>query len=770
MSIHSDFVDAMITAGYDIDEGGACAGLTMKWLEAVDLGPEEEKKFKDRLNFICGLHHKWNLYRKRSTDNFIPEGNAIVISGDPDIKNLTIYQNKKTKKNYDLSQSKVFSKLNKDLINSINLSNDGLIDLPNQRKDLKKLIRKLLRENALPYSKLIDEIERLRFEITINPDKISEYEKDEYSKKLLEAPAFFDNVFLFQDPSKSTQLFNTKDPVEQFEINKIMYYAGSQMSESMEKSLEKIYSMPRHFNLEMLEKYIAELENLTPLENNLLKISLDSKKHRIGLKYDANKKIWTLFDSNFLPRYIDLSGNELAKWIMQNSFKESNVTSFSFDVYARRGFLHKDQLKTKLSELDDKYPLITDESSQWQTKHDEDIFFTAARNHQNYVLEKFSKYINLQQKNKDGHTVLEVAAICGNVEFIQIIMRLKPNEINLNQRVEDNLTMLHVAAIKDYKILTDFLLKNGVDPNLRDDSDNTPMHFALTLKNYDLAHQLLEKMSVDDLFKQNMDGISIFQLAIDKNAKSIFVMILKKVGNSILNVIDEENNSLLQKAVEESNWEIAQIILDNMDTHLLGNQNKYGKTILHSILKNLDDEDYVPSQGKDDFVENLVNKMNSDDMRKRDKYGDTPLEKAIEYHDNHTAQLIIEKLNKSDLLAKNEYGDTVLHLAIEKKRVKILELLLKKISPEDLKIENDIEESPLDLARNLEKGKTYDLIQNYWKAHKKNQKSSAAFSNEGKYSPVTFQSVSSESKSANEKNASESKSENKGGDIQMKNQ
>lgn len=88
---------------------------------------------------------------------------------------------------------------------------------------------------------------------------------------------------------------------------------------------------------------------------------------------------------------------------------------------------------------------------------------------------------NVNTTNSDGETVLHLLMAKKNIE--SVVQFLIDNKADLNKRtVRGEMTALHIAAIYGQTNIISTLLKNGANPNIKDDDKETPLHFAVERK------------------------------------------------------------------------------------------------------------------------------------------------------------------------------------------------------------------------------------------------------------------------------------------------
>jgi ankyrin repeat protein len=152
---------------------------------------------------------------------------------------------------------------------------------------------------------------------------------------------------------------------------------------------------------------------------------------------------------------------------------------------------------------------------------------TAARRGQVKLAEQLiNAGVTLHEKNKDGHTALDIAvtqgklpvielffkqpaitidntmyhpsggfylfhraAACGHVEIIKLFIKYG---VNINYKGGDGYTPLHCAAINNQASMVEFLIKAGAEINAQNDLAQTPLFCAVNAENIEAIKILLQ--------------------------------------------------------------------------------------------------------------------------------------------------------------------------------------------------------------------------------------------------------------------------------------
>jgi|LakMenE01Jun11ns_1017448.scaffolds.fasta_scaffold9954804_6 ankyrin repeat protein len=200
---------------------------------------------------------------------------------------------------------------------------------------------------------------------------------------------------------------------------------------------------------------------------------------------------------------------------------------------------------------------------------------------------------------------------------------------------------------------------------------------AIELDNYDVCKTLLE-------YKKELKYPLIFSLAIEKNNKKIINLILDYINDiSILNELDQYNETPLNKACRNGNLELCKFLL-------FYNVNING---YYTINENLDK-----------------------------KINDTPLYCAVKSNNSKLVKFLLINGADPNIWSATGYGlvgSLPLHAAIENNNYKIIKLLLMyNADPKEeyttvCKYGSVVHNSPFSLIINQKKKKILKIFKNY---------------------------------------------------------
>ncbi|KAA0719270.1 Transient receptor potential cation channel subfamily A member 1 [Triplophysa tibetana] len=176
------------------------------------------------------------------------------------------------------------------------------------------------------------------------------------------------------------------------------------------------------------------------------------------------------------------------------------------------------------------------------------------------ALEKHSRYLDIRDHN--GASPLHFAASKGHLCTIRYIVMITGQQ-ELNSRDEEGNTPLHWAVQRDQSQSCSTLLSLGADPNILNNSHQSPLHLAISLGN----NSLVAFTHGAKLCRQNKLGHFPIHAAAFSGAKKSMEVILKKgeeVGLSIdthINYVDKTCSSPLHLAVRGGNLEVIKLCI-----------------------------------------------------------------------------------------------------------------------------------------------------------------------------------------------------------------
>ncbi|XP_028392646.1 ankyrin-1-like [Dendronephthya gigantea] len=266
---------------------------------------------------------------------------------------------------------------------------------------------------------------------------------------------------------------------------------------------------------------------------------------------------------------------------------------------------------------------------------------------------------DVKQVDSKRNSVLHSAVSGGNVAIAEKLIKAGASVEGINSEGQ---TVLHCAAKYGNEILVDLLLKNNADVKKIDSKGNSVLHSAVGGGNVAIAEKLIKAgASVEGI---NNEGQTVLHLAAKYGNEILADLLLK--NNADVKQIDSKRNSILHSAVNGGNVAIAEkLIKAGLSVKA---KNDKGQTVLHLAVQR-DDERML-----DFLLKYNVNVNNLDYRGKSALY--FALKKSFETA-NHKLAFMLAKAGAKAPLIKEEKGRTLLHIAVWENKIDVLKILVK---------------------------------------------------------------------------------------------
>jgi|JI8StandDraft_1071087.scaffolds.fasta_scaffold23517_2 ankyrin repeat protein len=151
------------------------------------------------------------------------------------------------------------------------------------------------------------------------------------------------------------------------------------------------------------------------------------------------------------------------------------------------------------------------------------IYLTAADTGDLTTIQKYkSEGGDLNSKEaKFGNSALHLASYRGHTEVVDYLLK---NGLDANLRANDGITPLIAASTKGHIKIVQLLLSKGADPKLSDDFGITPLMAASYIGNKEITKEILKLKP--DVNARNKNGKS----ALDKASNPEIIQMLIKAG------------------------------------------------------------------------------------------------------------------------------------------------------------------------------------------------------------------------------------------------
>ncbi|XP_071099033.1 uncharacterized protein [Haliotis cracherodii] len=227
---------------------------------------------------------------------------------------------------------------------------------------------------------------------------------------------------------------------------------------------------------------------------------------------------------------------------------------------------------------------------------------------------------DLKLKDDNSNNLLHLACHGGNVSIVE---QLLP-KFDINRRGSNGWTSVMIAADNGGERVFKLLVTQGADIRLRDDKNNSVLHFACFGGNISIVKYLLARKSTDINCLGSQGRTAIMITALDAKP-ALFKLLLSKKAN--ITLTDDDYNTVLHHACQGGNYSI---------------------------------------------VNHLIPKFNIDASG---KHGRTPVMVAAWAGRKVAFDLLVKK--NADLSLTDDYKDNVLHLACQCGSTAIVECLVK---------------------------------------------------------------------------------------------
>ena len=309
--------------------------------------------------------------------------------------------------------------------------------------------------------------------------------------------------------------------------------------------------------------------------------------------------------------------------------------------------------------------------------------------------------------SRSGESVLHSACKGGNVNLVRTLIRDYKADPNAESRFESSplneallagneevamalvtefgsstRSALHSACRRgDVKLVRTLIHKYKADLNIQDNSNNTPLHVAVSEGNDEVAMALIE-LGCNIDFKGQW-GKSVLHIACERENASL-VRTLVCDYKADLNAQDDSNNTPwpLHVAVSACRYEVAVTLLElGCSTNVKGQS---GKSALHLACE----------RGSVSLVRTLVHDYKAD-LNSQDSSNNTPLHVAVSADEGEVAVALLELGCSTNV--KGQSGKSALHLACERGSAGLVRTLVRDYKA-DLNSQDSSNNTPLHVA------------------------------------------------------------------------
>ncbi|WP_341813296.1 ankyrin repeat domain-containing protein [Wolbachia endosymbiont (group B) of Germaria angustata] len=286
------------------------------------------------------------------------------------------------------------------------------------------------------------------------------------------------------------------------------------------------------------------------------------------------------------------------------------------------------------------------------------------------------EHVSFNVLDKYGKSPLHFAFENGRIELVKYLVGEK--KANINVLDNQHMAPLHFVAENGNLELAKYLIGNGADFYLRDKFGFTPLERAIDRGQDDIVKYLTEV--------KNRFGFTYLHKAAWDGNLDLFKLLIKLLinHNADLYRVDNDSSSPLHRAAENGKLEIVRYIIDkklyNID---IVNNDKRTPLLLAAQNGHLEIVKFLVDKGADFYL--------------RDKFGFTPLERAIDRGQDDIVKYLTE--------VKNRFGFTYLHKAAWDGNLDLFKLLIKLLINHNADLYRVDNDSSSPLHRAAENGK-----------------------------------------------------------------
>ncbi|CAM6038729.1 unnamed protein product [Sphagnum compactum] len=284
----------------------------------------------------------------------------------------------------------------------------------------------------------------------------------------------------------------------------------------------------------------------------------------------------------------------------------------------------------------------------------------------------FPPFQPLEQESSNNLTALHFAARMGSAQIVSSPLPMPGMEVNVQD--DRNFTPLDLAIEKGHVEVVELLLEHTSTSDLErkhNCSGNTPLHIATKNGHVELTNLLLEHANKLHFNKENAD-----QNGAHLNNEEGHVDEVKGVLEHSESYIKEKNNdgnTPLHLAVEEGHAKVVQFLLTYCNTLDLEVENVAGQTPLH-----------LATLGGHDEVVKVWLEHAELNLKVKNKDGNTPLHLASLGGHVKVVNMMLEHRTKLDLFSKNNDGNTIFLLAAKGGHVEVVKVFMEDSDVKDL--------------------------------------------------------------------------------------
>jgi ankyrin repeat protein len=270
--------------------------------------------------------------------------------------------------------------------------------------------------------------------------------------------------------------------------------------------------------------------------------------------------------------------------------------------------------------------------------------------------------------DKQKHTLLHLAIKNKNLEIVKSLIKSGSDidAIDSSKGISIKLTPLLISLEQRSDDISEFLIKNGANVNIKDDSGTSPLHMTAHFGDVALSKLLIKNgAKITPSPYPFLRRATPLHIASSKSTPEYMTIAkhLIEMGANI-NAVDDKKETPIFLAVKINNVALVKLLLEkgaNIDI-----QNDTQHSIMHYAAEN-------PDPGAE-ILKLLIRYSHNDAVNSINETEQTPLHLAAEAGNKYAAKLLVE--NGADKDAVDNNGDTPIAVADEFEHIDVMDVII----------------------------------------------------------------------------------------------
>lgn len=288
-----------------------------------------------------------------------------------------------------------------------------------------------------------------------------------------------------------------------------------------------------------------------------------------------------------------------------------------------------------------------------------------------------SASLRLSESWRTNPQTVPTICILSRFGLLSVVQELfKAGTLHILSKDIHGYTGLHWAAHAGHEDMVEFLLQNGVDPNLQDRDGHTALHLAAFSGHDSIINLLLARGSDKEV--QSSIGWTALHVGGYAGRDAVLKALLR--AGSKIEASDKHGRTALHVAAIAGHLPIIEMLLENgCYRHA---RDLDGETALH----------YAARVGRDSIIKGLIQDKN--DRKSRGNHGHTALHVAALHGNDSSIRVLLQK--RLEIEARDQNFRTALHLAALHGKDSVIQVLIANKCDKNPLDENGL--TPLHLA------------------------------------------------------------------------